>query len=73
MSDYELDYVDIECHTDQDKAVHKVSGYMAGRAYNSLCKMLGGRWPDAMIQEEAPEAHEFFMTLFNETKGVIDE
>lgn len=51
----------------QDKNMTIVSGYTAGIAYNELCKMISGRWPDAVIQEEAPFAHDFFMKLF----GVI--
>ena len=66
MSEYKLDYVDIEdCWTEQFAETHVVSAYMAGKAYNDLCKMIGGRWPDAKIEEEAPEAHKFFMALFD--------
>jgi hypothetical protein len=61
---YALDYVDCECTEEEDKVVKPVSGYMAGKAYNDLCRMIGGRWPDCKIQEEAPEAHKFFMALF---------
>lgn len=62
-----LDYVDPESD-EQDRRIHRVSGEMAGRAYNALCKMLGGRWPDCRIETYAPEAHEFFMTLFSEVQ-----
>lgn len=61
----ELDYVDCECIDEQDKRINHVSGFMAGRAFNDLCKMIGGRWPDARMQEEAPEAYAFFMKLFD--------
>lgn len=61
---YTLDYVAGECTEEQDKRIKPVSGYMAGRAYNELCKMIGGRWPDCKIEEEAPEVHKFFMALF---------
>ena len=58
-----LAYTDPEASADEN-SLHIVSSLMAGRAYNSICKMIGGRWPDAKIQEEAPEAHDFFMAMF---------
>ena len=60
-----LDYVDPEApmYEGFDK-VTAVSGYMAGKAFNDLCKMIGGRWPDAKMEREAPEAYKFFMELF---------
>ena len=60
----ELDYIDPECTHEQDKKIIPVSGYVAGKAYNEICKMIGGRLPDSKLEEEAPLAHEFFMTLF---------
>lgn len=60
-----LAYVDPECTSEQDKALHTVSGFRAGQAYNALCNMLKGhRFPDSFIENEAPAAHEFFMALF---------
>ena len=52
---------------EQESKVTLVSGYTAGKAYNEICKVIAGRWPDAVLEEEAPFAHEFFMKLF----GVI--
>lgn len=62
MSD--LAYVDPEHSTEQDRIMTTVSGHMAGKAFNDLCKMIGGRWPDAKMQEEAPIAYNFFVKLF---------
>lgn len=65
-----LDYVNNDpeaLYVEHDMLMTVVSGYTAGQAYNELCAMMGGRWPDAVIQEEAPFAHNFFMKLF----GVI--
>lgn len=60
-----LQYIDSEAMLqNQDKKIHKVSGYMAGIAFNSLCKMIGGRWPNSKIEDQAPEAYEFFMKFF---------
>lgn len=43
---------------------------MAGRAYNQICCMIGGRWPAYKLEEEAPEAHRFFMMMMGvEVKG----
>ena len=64
-----LNYVDPECTEDQDKVIHSVSGFVAGKAYNEICVMVGGRFPDLKIQEEAPSAHKFFMSLF----GISEE
>jgi len=61
----ELNYVDCECRPNERK-VTEVSAFMAARAFNELCAMLGGRWPDAKMQQEAPEAYAFFMKLFGE-------
>lgn len=47
-----------------DNRLHTVSGLRAGEAYNDLCRMISGRFPDCRIQEEAPKAHEFFMAFF---------
>lgn len=63
-----LDYVDPECTAAQETALHQVSGLVAGRAYNAICRMLGGRCPDARLQEEAPEAHAFFMALMTPSR-----
>ena len=41
----------------------EVSSFLAGRAFNDVCRMVGGRCPDAVIQEDAPEAYAFFMKL----------
>lgn len=63
----DLKYIDPECYGDeQDNRLHTVSGHMAGVAYNDLCKMIGGRWPDCRLETEAPKAHKFFMALFSE-------
>lgn len=62
-----VDDPEVLLDTEQDNRMTVVSGYMAGQAYNQLCQFIGGRWPDAVLQEEAPLAHEFFMKLF----GVI--
>lgn len=60
----DLHHVDPEC-TGQETELFAVSGYRAGVAYNALCRMVGGRWPDCRIEEEAPEAHHFFMAMLN--------
>lgn len=54
-------------HKLNNSKITEVSSYTAALAYNELCKVICGRWPDAVIQEEAPFAHDFFMKLF----GVI--
>ena len=59
----DLNYVDPEC-TKRETKISEVSAFMAGRAFNDLCKMIGGHWPDAKIEVEAPEAYAFFMKLF---------
>ncbi|QBJ80552.1 hypothetical protein DKK66_20115 (plasmid) [Aquitalea sp. USM4] len=56
--------IDPECFSAQDRKMTVVSGYMAGQAYNEICKLLVGNWPDARLQENAPFAHKFFMELF---------
>lgn len=56
-----LAYQDPE--TPDENRLYAVSALIAGRAYNSICRMLGGRWPDARLEQEAPEAHAFFMAL----------
>lgn len=38
---------------------------LSGDAYNEICKLIGGNWPDCKIQEEAPKAHALFMLLLN--------
>lgn len=47
-----------------DSKITEVSGYTAGVVYNELCRMIGGRFPDAKLEESAPAAHDFFMKLF---------
>lgn len=64
-----LNYVDCECTTDQDKRLHQVSGFVAGLAFNELCHMIGGNFPDLRMQEEAPVAFSFFMKLFGEVSA----
>lgn len=51
-------------HRLNDSKITEVSSYTAGLAYNQLCQLINSRWPDAVIQEEAPLAHDFFMKLF---------
>lgn len=64
-----LDYTDPESPSPEtDNTLHTVSGLRAGEAYNDLCRMLGGQYPDCRIQEEAPKAHAFFMALFGVNK-----
>jgi hypothetical protein len=63
-----LAYVDCECDSAQDKALYTVSGFMAGKAYNELCSLLGGRFPDAKLENEAPTTHRFFMELFGNSR-----
>lgn len=61
----ELAYTDPESpNPDVDNRLHQVSGLQAAKAYNDLCQMLGGQYPDCRIQEEAPKAHRFFMNFF---------
>ena len=60
-----LDYIDPEATMyDGFDKVTAVSGYVAAKAFNDICKIIGGRWPDAKMQQEAPEAYRFFMALF---------
>ena len=59
-----LSYVDPECTEECHTKLTLVSGFKAGQAYNEICRLIGGYWPDCKLQEEAPNAHEFFMTLF---------
>lgn len=68
-----LDYIDPECTSSQDQARHVVSGFMAAKAYDAICKMLGGRVPDARLQYAAPEAHAFFMAFFTPDKNVQED
>ncbi|QHJ81689.1 MAG: hypothetical protein [Bacteriophage sp.] len=37
---------------------------LATDAYNELCRLIGGNYPDCKIQELAPNAHQLFMSLF---------
>lgn len=48
----------------QDSKTNLVSGYVAALAFNQLCQFIGGRWPDAELQNEAPLAYNMFMQLF---------
>lgn len=60
-----LAYTDPESPNPEiDNRLHQVSGLRAGQAYNDLCRMIGGQYPDCRIQEEAPKAHAFFMAFF---------
>lgn len=70
--DHQLAYTDPESPNPLvDNKMHVVSGLRAGEAYNDLCQMLGGQYPDCRIQEEAPKAHAFFMALFGvKNKGI---
>ena len=58
----ELAYQDPEAMPGENY-LHTVSSLIAGQAFNSLCRMLGGRWPEARMEQEAPEAYRFFMAL----------
>jgi len=58
------DYIDPECEPQQTR-ITEVSAFMAGRAFNEICLMLGGRSPDAKLQDEAPEAYAFFMKILD--------
>lgn len=58
----ELAYQDPEAMLGENR-LHTVSTLVAGKAFNSLCRMLGGRWPEARMEQEAPEAYRFFMAL----------
>ena len=60
-----LSYSDPEAPDEQK--ITEVSHFMAARAFNELCKMIGGRWPDAQMEQEAPEAYAFFMDLIDES------
>lgn len=62
-ADIELSHIDPEAAQPEERALHLVSGTSAGRAYNDLCRMLGGRWPDCRLEREAPVAHKFFRAL----------
>lgn len=62
-SSYDLAYTDCEASAEEN-TLHVVSSLVAGKAFNSLCRMIGGRWPDAKIEQEAPEAYQFFVALF---------
>ena len=57
-----LAYTDPEA-TPEENTVRQVSALVAGKAFNEVCMMLGGRWPDAKLEQEAPTAHRFFMEL----------
>ncbi|MHD0644102.1 hypothetical protein ACYPKM_00530 [Pseudomonas aeruginosa] len=57
-----LAYTDPEASISQNEIV-AVSVLRAGEAFNDLCKMLGGRWPDARIEESAPVFHKFMSEL----------
>lgn len=58
----DLAYTDPEAQPGEN-SLHTVSSLIAGQAFNSLCRMLGGRWPEARMEQEAPEAYRFFMAL----------
>lgn len=66
----DLAYLDCEDTSPEGNCVNTVSGYIAGTAYNDLCRMIGGAWPDAKLQNEAPIAHEFFMALFTSDSNI---
>lgn len=57
-----LAYTDPEVSAEEN-TVRRVSAFVAGRAFNDICRMLGGRWPDAKLEQEAPAAYKFFMAL----------
>ena len=68
MDQSRLDYVDPECTSDQDKLITPVSGFVAAKAYNQVCELIGGNNPDLEMQTRAPIVHTFFMKLFGAFK-----
>ena len=40
----------------------------AVEAFNEICKLLGGRWPDAKMEQEAPNAYKFFVAMMEQDK-----
>lgn len=61
-----LDYVDPEFYSKEERTLTTVSGLIAAKAFNDLCRMIGGRFPDAKMQKEAPLAYEFFIRLMGQ-------
>lgn len=57
-----LAYTDPEA-SQEENTIRQVSALQAGQAFNELCRVLGGRWPDAKLEQDAPTAYRFFMEL----------
>ena len=61
-----LDYVDPGFYSKEERTLTTVSGLVAAKAFNDLCRMIGGHFPDAKMQKEAPLAYEFFTKLMGQ-------
>jgi len=54
----------IELATDAHQII-KDANELSGDAYNELCRLIGGNWPECKIQEDAPTAVALFMMLLS--------